>query len=71
MTERKTLRATPAMRETLGIEPQPTPAPPAPVPPVPQPPAPAPSNKAERRREAYLCTRDLLRVRYPAIFGAA
>ena len=31
MTERKTLRGTPAMREALGIRPEPVPAPPAPA----------------------------------------
>ena len=70
MTERKTLRGTPAMREAVGIEPEPEPAP---APPVPSP-APAQPDKPDKRarnREVFRRTHALLRERYPELFTAS
>jgi len=63
MTERKTLRGTPAMREALGIQPEPVPAPPAPA--LSQPSTP---DKRARNREVFRRTHKLLRERYPELF---
>ena len=63
MTERKTLRGTPAMREALGIQPEPVPAPPALA--LSQPSTP---DKRARNREVFRRTRKLLRERYPELF---
>ena len=63
MTERKTLRGTPAMREALGIQPEPVPAPPAPA--LSQPSTP---DKRVRNREVFRRTDKLLRERYPELF---
>ena len=74
MTERKTLRGTPAMREALGIQPEPVPAPPAPVPPAPPPAQPSTSDKPDKRarnREVFRRTHKLLRERYPELFTAS
>ena len=68
MTERKTLRGTPAMREALGIQPEPVPASPAPVPPPAQPSTP---DKRARNREVFRRTHKLLRERYPELFTAS
>ena len=66
MTERKTLCGTPAMREALGIQPEPVPAPPAPA--LSQPSTP---DKRVRNREVFRRTRKLLRERYPELFTAS
>ena len=66
MTERKTLRGTPAMREALGIQPEPVPAPPAPA--LSQPSTP---DKRARNREVFRRTHKLLRERYPELFTAS
>ena len=63
MTERRTLRGTPAMREALGIQPEPVPAPPAPA--LSQPSTP---DKRARNREVFRRTHKLLRERYPELF---
>ena len=66
MTERKTLRGTPAMREALGIQPEPVPAPPAPA--LSQPSTQDKPDKRARNREVFRRTHALLRERYPELF---
>src|SRR4051812_14555179 len=66
MLQRRTLRGTPAMREALGIQPEPVPAPPAPA--LSQPSTP---DKQARNREVFRRTHALLRERYPELFTAS